>query len=119
MKNLSPRQEMLRKTCNHPCRTICKTAKSRFGLRINILHLLKISNEHQTLVILKPSNEFVFMTALMLYFKTIHPNKTSVSFSNKSIYDLMVEKMFLWLQFKEGGSHHLTFMDKCHNFLTN
>ena len=40
----------------------------------------------------------------MLQCKTIYPNKTSLSFSDRSIYYLMVEKMLLlWLNSKASG----------------
>ena len=42
----------------------------------------------------------------MLQCKTIYPNKTLLSFSDKSIYYLMVEKMLLlWLNSKACGEH--------------
>ena len=42
----------------------------------------------------------------MLQWKTIYWNETSLSFSYRSIYDLMVEKMLLlWLNFKACGEH--------------
>ena len=47
-----------------------------------------------------------FIIGLMLQFKTIYPNETSLYFSDKSIYYLMVEKMLLlWLNSKACGEH--------------
>ena len=45
----------------------------------------------------------------MLQCKTIYTNKTLLSFSDRSIYDLMVEKMLLlWLNSKACEEHWIT-----------
>ena len=47
----------------------------------------------------------------MLQYKTIYPNKTSLSFSGRSIYDLMVEKMFLLWLYSKACVEHFTIFD--------
>ena len=56
---------------------------------------------------------------MMLQWKTIYPSKTLLSFSDRSIYYLMVEKNVVAMakfQSVRGAFHHLTFMDNCQKF---
>ena len=56
---------------------------------------------------------------MMLQCKTIYPSKTLLSFSDRSIYYLMMEKNVVAMakfQSVRGAFHHLTFMDNCQKF---
>ena len=62
------------------------------------------------------------LIGLILQYRSVYRNKTSLSFSDRSIYYLMVEKNVAAMakfQSVRGAFHHLTLMDNCQKFFVS